>query len=142
MPYARADDLEMYYEEHGLPNATPMVLLHGFTATGASTWVQQREAFGKSYRLIVPDWRGHGRTANPSGGVQTQTQGTAVALRPGRRISAAGRTSGHSIAPMTRRAWPGDKSGTDRRRLMAGERTEAQRGRPGQGWTRWFNSWS
>jgi pimeloyl-ACP methyl ester carboxylesterase len=66
MPYAAVNDLTMYYEEHGVPGGGPLVLLHGFTATG-DFWRAQIEPFGAHYRLIVPDWRGHGRTNNPGG---------------------------------------------------------------------------
>ncbi len=66
MPHVAAGDLAMYYEEHGRPHGPPLVLLHAFTATG-TLWRQQREALGARYRLLVPDLRGHGRTANPGG---------------------------------------------------------------------------
>ena len=38
----------------------------GFAATGG-LWQPYFEAFGARYRLLVPDGRGHGRTANPGG---------------------------------------------------------------------------
>jgi pimeloyl-ACP methyl ester carboxylesterase len=69
MPYATVDDLTMYYEEHGVPDGPPLVLLHNFTGTGATTWAAQLPALGARYRLVVPDWREHGRTANPGGPV-------------------------------------------------------------------------
>ena len=60
------DEMRMYYEEHGTPDGPPLVLLHGFTATG-DFWSNQFAAFGAHYRLLVPDLRGHGRTDNPDG---------------------------------------------------------------------------
>ena len=66
MPHVAAGELSMYYEEHGHPVGPPLVLLHAFTATG-TLWRQQLEALGARYRLLVPDWRGHGHTANPDG---------------------------------------------------------------------------
>jgi pimeloyl-ACP methyl ester carboxylesterase len=66
MPHAAIADLTMYYEEHGCPDGTPLVLLHGFGLTG-TMWRPQLEALGSRYRLLVPDWRGHGHTANPGG---------------------------------------------------------------------------
>jgi len=42
----------------------PLVLLHGFGGTG-DNWTGVLEDFS-SYRLIVPDLRGHGRSTNPS----------------------------------------------------------------------------
>ena len=72
MPYASlpalngAGALEMYYEQHGQPDGPAMLLLHGFNSWG-HFWRDQLEAFGARYRLVVPDWRGHGRTGNPAG---------------------------------------------------------------------------
>ena len=66
MPFAQVQTLAMYYEERGSSTGVPLVLLHNFTATGATAWSDLYSAFG-AYRLIVPDWRGHGRTANPDG---------------------------------------------------------------------------
>jgi 2-succinyl-6-hydroxy-2,4-cyclohexadiene-1-carboxylate synthase len=44
--------------------ATPpaIVLLHGFTQTGAS-WRATRERLGERYRALAPDIRGHGKAA-------------------------------------------------------------------------------
>ena len=65
MPKLRVRDLEMYYELHGPADAEPLVLLHGFTGTGES-WDSFLDPLTERYRLIVPDWRGHGRTTNPA----------------------------------------------------------------------------
>ena len=70
MPYVRVDDLTMYYETHGRaagPDVTTLVLLHGFNSVGLRAWRHQLEPFGERYHLVVPDWRGHGRTDNPGG---------------------------------------------------------------------------
>jgi pimeloyl-ACP methyl ester carboxylesterase len=67
MPYVAVDDLTLCYEVHGPPEAPPLVLLHGFNGTGEAAWRQQVPLFGAHFRLLVPDWRGHGRTDNPSG---------------------------------------------------------------------------
>lgn len=66
MPHAAVADLTMHYEEHGCPDGPPLVLLHNATGTGA-LWRPQLAALGAHYRLLVPDLRGHGRTANPGG---------------------------------------------------------------------------
>jgi pimeloyl-ACP methyl ester carboxylesterase len=66
MPRTAVADLTMHYEEHGRPDGPPLVLLHNNTGTGAM-WRPQLAALGERYRLLVPDWRGHGRTANPAG---------------------------------------------------------------------------
>jgi pimeloyl-ACP methyl ester carboxylesterase len=66
MPHALAGDLRVYYEEHRRAGGPPLVLLHGFTST-STTWQPHLDAFGARYRLLVPDLRGHGHTANPGG---------------------------------------------------------------------------
>ena len=67
MPYAAVNGLQMYYEEHGVPDGPPLVLLHSYTSTGAANWAATLPVSGAHYRLVVPDWRGHGRTVNPDG---------------------------------------------------------------------------
>jgi pimeloyl-ACP methyl ester carboxylesterase len=57
--------IEMYYEVHG--EGEPLVLLHGFSGSGTSAWGRFIPEFSKSYRVIVPDLRGHGRSTNPAG---------------------------------------------------------------------------
>jgi len=66
MPYLTAGDLRLFYAEHGQPDGPPLVLLHSFLATG-EMWSAQLADFGARYRLLVPDWRGHGRSDNPGG---------------------------------------------------------------------------
>ena len=67
MAFVMIDDMRMYYVEHGRPDGLPLMLLHGFTATG-DFWANQLPTFGTHCRLIVPDLRSHGRTDNPGGG--------------------------------------------------------------------------
>ncbi len=55
--------MEMYYEVRG--DGEPLVLLHGFTGSGAD-WGLIFNTSPKRFRLIVPDLRGHGRSSNPS----------------------------------------------------------------------------
>jgi pimeloyl-ACP methyl ester carboxylesterase len=66
MPTIKVRDLDLYYQVHGRPDGEPLVLLHGFTGTGQA-FDPFLDQLGERYRLIVPDWRGHGRTTNPSG---------------------------------------------------------------------------
>jgi pimeloyl-ACP methyl ester carboxylesterase len=67
MPYLAVDDLTLHYEAHGPPEAPVLVLLHGFNSSGSTAWRDQVPVFGARYRLLIPDWRGHGRTDNPAG---------------------------------------------------------------------------
>lgn len=62
--YIQANGLDIYYEEHG--EGKPLLLIHGGLLTGDS-WRPYIAAFAEHYRVITPDSRGHGRTANPTG---------------------------------------------------------------------------
>jgi pimeloyl-ACP methyl ester carboxylesterase len=59
------DGLELAYRETG--DGRPLVLLHGFTASGAQ-WLDHGPGAALAehgYRLILPDLRGHGDSARP-----------------------------------------------------------------------------
>ncbi len=62
--FIHANGLDIYYHEHG--QGQPLLLIHGGTLSGES-WQPYRTAFAEHYRVIAPDSRGHGRTANPTG---------------------------------------------------------------------------
>jgi pimeloyl-ACP methyl ester carboxylesterase len=66
MPTVAVRDIEMYYEEHGKPDGEPIVLLHGFMGRGKAL-MRFAGPLGERYRVLVPDWRGHGQTNNPAG---------------------------------------------------------------------------
>jgi|SRR6185437_3168739 len=58
--------IDLHFDDRGA--SAPLVLLHGLTGVGDDF----RHAFDMAalrarYRVIAPDLRGHGRTANPSG---------------------------------------------------------------------------
>lgn len=57
------DGVKMYYEVYG--DGPPLLLTHGFSSS-SHMWAGQREAFGKHFRLITWDMRGHGRSDYPS----------------------------------------------------------------------------
>jgi pimeloyl-ACP methyl ester carboxylesterase len=81
---ARVGDLDMYYElyerqpsygDEALPGDDEvlrpndrdetLLLVHGYFRTGRM-WSRHIEPFRRRYRVVVPDLRGHGRTANPA----------------------------------------------------------------------------
>jgi pimeloyl-ACP methyl ester carboxylesterase len=64
--YIQANGLNIYYEEYG--QGKPLLLIHGGALT-ADSWQPYLAAFAKHYRVITPDTRGHGRTANPTGSI-------------------------------------------------------------------------
>lgn len=49
------------HEQDGPPDAPTLVLLHGWTATGALNWSKCIAALGRDHRVVVIDHRGHGR---------------------------------------------------------------------------------
>jgi len=65
MPMVRVRDLDLHYEMYGRTDAEPLVLLHGFTATG-HMFDPFLDQLSEGYQLFVPDLRGHGKTTNPS----------------------------------------------------------------------------
>jgi 3-oxoadipate enol-lactonase len=58
--------IDLHTIERGPRDAPAVVLLHGFPLDG-TMWDDQVEALAARYRVIVPDLRGHGRTAAPPG---------------------------------------------------------------------------
>lgn len=59
MPYAPIGDIQLYYEEHG--DGEPLLLLHRFSGSG-QLWKKLVPPLAERYRVIVPDFRGHGRS--------------------------------------------------------------------------------
>lgn len=60
----QANGLNMYYQEIG--TGEPLILLHGGTST-SDEWEAYSEFFAPHFRVLALDWRGHGRTDNPTG---------------------------------------------------------------------------
>lgn len=70
MPYAAVNDIRLYYEELGPIDAVPLVLMHGGTGSiddPAAGWADLAPSFAASYRVVLVEHRGHGRTDNPAG---------------------------------------------------------------------------
>jgi pimeloyl-ACP methyl ester carboxylesterase len=61
--YADLGAVQMWFDEQGAGEGTTTVLLHGGMCT-ADTWMMQTEALGAGRRLLLPEQRGHGRTAD------------------------------------------------------------------------------
>lgn len=60
MPIAKLDDCEIYYEEHG--QGFPVIMVAGLGGVG-TYWHPQVEPFAKSFRVIVHDHRGTGKSS-------------------------------------------------------------------------------
>ncbi len=67
MPYLEVNGTSLYYETFGAARAErpPLLLIHGATSTGAADWAHVAPLLAREYPVIVPDCRGHGRSANP-----------------------------------------------------------------------------
>jgi pimeloyl-ACP methyl ester carboxylesterase len=63
LPVARLNGIGINFEEHGSPEATPILLTHAYAAT-LQMWQPQFEAL-HDYRVITWDMRGHGGTDSP-----------------------------------------------------------------------------
>ena len=64
MPAAQVDGTSIYYECEG--HGPPLLMIHGLGSSG-DDWAFQREEFARHFSLILPDLRGSGRSAKPSG---------------------------------------------------------------------------
>jgi len=63
--YVLANGINTYYLEQG--EGYPIILLHGGLSTARLNWGNIIPKLSKNYRVIAPDYRGHGKTDNPSG---------------------------------------------------------------------------
>jgi pimeloyl-ACP methyl ester carboxylesterase len=62
--YVDVADVSIWYADEG--NGEPLVLLHGGLCTN-ETWAAQTPAFAQQFRVIAPERRGHGHTADVAG---------------------------------------------------------------------------
>lgn len=65
MPYVDVTDTTLYYEDEG--SGRPLLFLHGWGTSGRA-WDAQMIDFVADHRVVVPDWRGCGRSARPAAG--------------------------------------------------------------------------
>jgi pimeloyl-ACP methyl ester carboxylesterase len=68
MPFIEINGAQLYYEILGEERTgrAPIVLIHGSTSTGCADWRLVAPLLAREYRVIVPDCRGHGQSANPN----------------------------------------------------------------------------
>jgi pimeloyl-ACP methyl ester carboxylesterase len=78
--YVDLPAVRMWFDEQGGGAGTTAVLLHGGMCT-ADTWNMQLEALGAGRRLLLPEQRGHGHTADVGDvGYELMTADTAAFL--------------------------------------------------------------
>jgi len=68
MPFIEINHASLYYEILGedVPGKVPILLIHGSTVTGQTDWGIIAPLLARSWRVIVPDCRGHGKSSNPA----------------------------------------------------------------------------
>lgn len=64
MPYAKLDDVNIFYEEFG--KGETILFLHSHFSRALLAFSGQILPFQKNYRCLFPDFRGHGRTTSES----------------------------------------------------------------------------
>lgn len=88
----------------GMSAPPTLVLLHGFTNTGAS-WQPVIQAVGERYRSIAPDIRGHGSASTETPVTLEAVLQDIAAITPG-PFTLAGYSMGGRIALHAALAWP------------------------------------
>src|SRR5690349_14563659 len=66
-----ADEVQLYYEDHGSGNA--VILIHGYPLSGASWEKQVPVLLNEGYRVITYDRRGFGKSSQPTDGYNYDT---------------------------------------------------------------------
>lgn len=64
MPFATVDGVDLYFERHG-DGGEPLLLVHGYTGD-ITDWRHQIPEFSRTFRVLMHDNRGHGRSAAPA----------------------------------------------------------------------------
>jgi pimeloyl-ACP methyl ester carboxylesterase len=65
MPYVAVRGTRLYYSETGSSSGRALLLLHAALQTSESMEPLRKLFEGDGYRIVAPDLRGHGRSANP-----------------------------------------------------------------------------
>ncbi len=94
--------MAIHVREWGCPDAPPLVLLHGGRDASA-TFQFLVDAFKRDWRVIAPDWRGHGNSGRAPEGYWFQDflrdlDGLLDQMLPGQAVPIAGHSLGGNIA--------------------------------------------
>jgi pimeloyl-ACP methyl ester carboxylesterase len=77
--HASVNGIRMYYEIHGPPHGTPLVLLHGGGSTIEVTFGRILPFFARDRRVIALEEQGHGRSSDRDQPVRFETSADDVA---------------------------------------------------------------
>jgi pimeloyl-ACP methyl ester carboxylesterase len=73
VPYVQVNGARLFYRRLGeLSSEPPVILIHGATVDGKTDWGAIAPVLGLRREVILPDCRGHGRSANPAGSYRFQ----------------------------------------------------------------------
>jgi 3-oxoadipate enol-lactonase len=67
------DGLQLHYETQG--EGPPILCVHGATGSGSYDWSKVADALKGSYRLVIPDLRGHGASDYRAGDMSIEAVG-------------------------------------------------------------------
>ena len=64
MPYIKVNGIQLYYDTLGgdVGDKAPILLIHGSTITGHIDWGEIAPRLAESYKILIPDCRGHGKS--------------------------------------------------------------------------------
>lgn len=74
--YSGFDGATLAWTEHGPTDGRPLILLHGLFSNAQTNWIRFGTAdtiAAAGYRLILPDFRGHGESRGPAGDFPADT---------------------------------------------------------------------
>lgn len=91
MPFASVNGIRLRYETWGI-GETPVVFIHGLGSC-AEDWFMQFGPFGRHYRCIAVDLRGHGLSDKPEGEYSVQLFASDVA----QMLAATGSAPAHVV---------------------------------------------
>jgi 3-oxoadipate enol-lactonase len=66
MPFAKSGSTSIHYEFEG-PSGAPALVFSNSLGANCSMWSSQAQEFGKTFRVLRYDTRGHGQSSSPSG---------------------------------------------------------------------------
>ncbi len=62
--YVKTNGATIFYQIYG--DGEPLLLLHHFQSTGTDSWSPFIAEFSESFKLVIPDLRGHGQSTEPN----------------------------------------------------------------------------
>jgi pimeloyl-ACP methyl ester carboxylesterase len=106
MPFARVNEIDLYYESHG--SGDPLLLIPGL-GSDATTWADFIPAF-TNYQIVIVENRGSGRSSRPAGPYSMEMMAEdAVGLLEHlglTRVHVVGKSMGGMIAQWIAARWP------------------------------------